>query len=121
PLIIPNAAELRRRYPTLAESVGDGGPAVVVPLMYEDRAIGGMYFRYTEPNAIAEEDRSFLSALGRQCASALERARLNARLAARLRGQEAVARLGQLALLHSELGPLFAAAAKELADVLDAD
>lgn len=135
PLILRDAEEIRSRYPSVAATTRDGGPAVVVPLMYEDRAIGGMYFRYASATSIAEEDRSYLAALGRQCASALERARLydaearaaaervqlDERLANRLHGQEAVARLGQLALLHSELEPLLAAAAKELADVLNAD
>jgi PAS domain S-box-containing protein len=142
PIILRDPEEIRSRYPSVADATSEGGPAVVVPLIYENRAIGGMYFRYLSPAAIVEEDRSFLAALGRQCASALERARLydaearaaararraereraalNKRLANRLRGQEAVARLGQLALLHSDLEPLLAAAAKELADVLDAD
>jgi signal transduction histidine kinase len=121
PLILRDAEEIRQRYPSVAATTVDGGPAVVVPLMYEDRAIGGMYFRYVSPTSIAESDRSYLTALGRLCASAVERARLGSSLGDRLRGQEAVARLGQLALLHAELGPLFAAAATELADVLDAD
>lgn len=135
PLILADTDEIRARYPAVARTTGDGGPAVVVPLMFEDRAIGGIYFRYTSRSAVVEADATYLSALGRQSASAIERARLfeataraaaervglNARLANRLHGQEAVARLGQLALLHEELEPLLAAAAKELADVLDAD
>jgi PAS domain S-box-containing protein len=76
PLIIESGEELAARYPLLTTVPSNGGPAVVVPLLYEDRAIGGMYFRYTEPDAIAEGDKPYLAALGRQCAAALERARL---------------------------------------------
>ena len=38
-----------------------------------------------------------------------------------LRGQQAVARLGQLAVVHHELDPLFEAAARELGEVLEGD
>jgi K+-sensing histidine kinase KdpD len=76
PLVIPTTEELVARYPMVAQVPASGGPAVVVPLVYEDRTVGGMYFRYTEPNAIAEADKPYLGALGRQCAAALERARL---------------------------------------------
>jgi PAS domain S-box-containing protein len=38
-----------------------------------------------------------------------------------LRGQQAVARLGQLAVVHHDLDPLFEAAALELGDVLEGD
>jgi len=35
-----------------------------------------MYFRYVEPETVASADAGYLAALGRQCAAALERARL---------------------------------------------
>ncbi len=76
PLIIETSEELAARYPKITQNIAPGGPAVVVPLLYEDRAIGGMYFRYTSPAAVAEADKSYLMALGRQVAAALERARL---------------------------------------------
>jgi K+-sensing histidine kinase KdpD len=76
PLIIATADELQARYPRIGAGAASGGPAVVVPLIYEDRAVGGMYFRYDDANAVGESDKRFLAALGRQCASALARARL---------------------------------------------
>jgi len=77
PLVIQTTAELRDRYPKLMATVtGEGGPAVVVPLVYEDRTIGGMYFRYTDDASVERADAGYLAALGRQCASAFERASL---------------------------------------------
>lgn len=76
PLILADTEEIHRRYPQYDRATLEGGPAVVVPLLYEDRAIGGMYFRYAQADADAESDRSYLVALGRQFAAALERARL---------------------------------------------
>jgi signal transduction histidine kinase len=75
PIAIQTAEEIRTRYPQFGTVRLDGGPAIVVPLLYEDRAVGGLYFRYAAP-AEPESDRSYLLALGRQCAAALERARL---------------------------------------------
>ena len=76
PMIIASGEELIGRYPRFASSTAPGGPAVVVPLTYEDRAVGGLYFRYSSPEAVAESDKPYLMALGRQVASALERAHL---------------------------------------------
>jgi PAS domain S-box-containing protein len=76
PMIVETGEELATRYPQFASTAAPGGPAVVVPLTYEDRAVGGLYFRYASPAAVAESDRPYLMALGRQVASALERARL---------------------------------------------
>jgi PAS domain S-box-containing protein len=76
PMVIPSTEELIRRYPQFAHTPSAGGPAVVVPLLYEDRAVGGMYFRYADAGAVPESDTTYLMALGRQCAAALERARL---------------------------------------------
>ncbi|HET9853030.1 MAG TPA: GAF domain-containing protein [Candidatus Limnocylindrales bacterium] len=76
PLLIDTADELAERYPAFTRTAAPGGPAVVVPLLYEDRAVGGMYFRYATPAAVVEADKPYLMALGRQVAAALERARL---------------------------------------------
>ncbi|MGH2900230.1 MAG: GAF domain-containing protein, partial [Solirubrobacteraceae bacterium] len=76
PITIDTPAEIRARYPRYGQVPLDGGPAIVVPLLYADRAVGGLYFRYAT-EAEPQADRSYLLALGRQCASALERARLH--------------------------------------------
>ena len=76
PLLIDSSEELAARYPSYTRTAAPGGPAVVVPLLYEDRAVGGMYFRYDSPAAVVDADKPYLLALGRQVAAALERARL---------------------------------------------
>ena len=76
PLIIQTWDELAARYPHFTRTAAPGGPAVVVPLLYEDRAVGGMYFRYDAAASVVDADKSYLLALGRQVAAALERARL---------------------------------------------
>jgi PAS domain S-box-containing protein len=76
PLILGSHADLLQRYPQIKGTPAEGGPAVVLPLIYEDRALGGMYFRYSDPNSVEEADKGYLAALGQQCAAALERARL---------------------------------------------
>jgi PAS domain S-box-containing protein len=47
-----------------------------VPLMVEGRPIGAMGLTFGEVQAFGEDDRSFMLAIARQCAQALERARL---------------------------------------------
>jgi PAS domain S-box-containing protein len=76
PLLIATSEELTERYPEFTRNAAPGGPAVVVPLLYEDRPVGGMYFRYASATALVDADKPYLLALGRQVASALERARL---------------------------------------------
>src|SRR3954454_7804501 len=91
PIVVATAADLRTRYPTLAASIPDGGSSVILPLLYEDRAIGALYFRFVDERTFDADDRSYFLTLGRQCSSALVRARL-------AEGERApVARLGFLA------------------------
>jgi signal transduction histidine kinase len=100
PMIIDSAHALAARYPSLAIDGGKGGPAVVVPLLHERRAIGALYFRFDGPTAISEADRPYLESLAGQCALAIERARLfDAQAAAwaeARRGQERIAFLAQV-------------------------
>ncbi|MFL5777954.1 MAG: GAF domain-containing protein [Chloroflexota bacterium] len=77
PIIVHSTEELRRRYPSLGEAIRDGGTAVVLPLLEESGAIGGLYYRFDSVRQFPAEDRDYLLALGRLCASALERARLH--------------------------------------------
>ncbi len=64
-----------------AEAVRSGAPvfhetAAAAPIFLDDRPVGCVCLRFAEPRAVKEEDRIYLLALGRQCAQALERARL---------------------------------------------
>jgi len=47
-----------------------------IPLVAEGRIIGAMGLSFNDPQPFTPDDRNFMLALGRQCAQALERARL---------------------------------------------
>jgi len=68
---------LKARYPSLSDTIHDGGSALVLPLLDKSRPIGGLYYRFTGPRTFGPDDRDYLMALGRLCAAALERARLH--------------------------------------------
>jgi signal transduction histidine kinase/PAS domain-containing protein len=66
-------------YPHLAdvqETINLGASATI-PLVVEGRVVGAMHLNFEEARRVSEEDRVFLLALARQCAQALERARLD--------------------------------------------
>ncbi|HEU4562932.1 MAG TPA: PAS domain S-box protein [Longimicrobium sp.] len=77
-ICVESRDELERRYPTVAD-VGQRnrfGAWAVAPMWVEGRAVGGLVLNFPQPRAFNEETRSFLLAVGRQGALALERARL---------------------------------------------
>ncbi len=76
PIVLRSPADVLRRYPEIRPDDLRAGPSVVVPLVYEDHAIGAMYFRFSSASSLARVDRGYLLALGRQGGLALERARL---------------------------------------------
>jgi len=76
PIIIPTADELRSRYPRVADLIREDGSSVVLPLLFEEHAIGALYFRFRETRTFDADDRAYFLTLGRQCASAMVRARL---------------------------------------------
>jgi signal transduction histidine kinase len=76
PVLIHSAADLAVRYPDLPINAGAGGPAVVLPLLHERRAIGALYFRFDKPTVLADDDRPYFESLAAQCTLAMERARL---------------------------------------------
>jgi len=55
---------------------GQSGASATIPLMVGVHAIGGLTLTFREPRRFDEDDRGFVLAIGRQCALALERARL---------------------------------------------
>jgi GAF domain-containing protein len=77
PIIIRTSEELKARYPSLSDTIHDGGSALVLPLLDKSRPIGGLYYRFTGPRTFGPDDRDYFMALGRLCAAALERARLH--------------------------------------------
>jgi GAF domain-containing protein len=48
----------------------------VLPLTIDGHVIGGSSFDFTSPRGFDENDRALLTTLARQCAQAIERARL---------------------------------------------
>lgn len=49
---------------------------VAIPLLLDGQVLGGMVLELAEPREFKEDEQEFLLTLGRQCAQALERARL---------------------------------------------
>jgi PAS domain S-box-containing protein len=96
-LASPNEAD--KRFPGLISKRSSGNQGwAAIPLTVEGRTIGAIGVSFPEPRDFPEEERTFMLALGRQCAQALERARLyEAERAARAEAEEAEDRLAFLA------------------------
>ena len=78
PVIVESYEQFAQRYPSVAAQRGATGHAasVYVPLLVEGRALGCLSVSFTAARTFAPEDQEFLLAVARQCAQALERARL---------------------------------------------
>jgi anti-anti-sigma factor len=69
------------RYPyggEVPEALRDGA-RVAMPLMLGARCIGALYMNFENRRQFGPDDQEFMTALGRQCAQAIERAQLYAR------------------------------------------
>ncbi len=66
-----------RQFPELKGSASSSVALCAVPLMTQDRPTGVFTLSFHEPQAFTPEDQSFLYALARQGAQAIERARLH--------------------------------------------
>jgi serine phosphatase RsbU (regulator of sigma subunit) len=74
-VFVSTQEEWDARYPTIAAEVVMPGLAVV-PFVFEDEVLGAMALSFRAPRHFTAEERTFLAAMGRQCAQALERGRL---------------------------------------------
>lgn len=112
PILIESPDEIASSWPQFVDAMAalSYKAVALLPLMVAGRPIGTMSFGFVAPRPFDAEDRRFLEALARQCAAALERARLYAAT------QAQADRLGSLA----ESSKLFAAASLDLPSVLDA-
>lgn len=112
PILIESPAEVAEAWPQFSDALTAlrYQAVALLPLMVVDRPIGTISFGFAAPRTFDVEDRRFLDALARQCAVALERARLYAAT------QAQAARLGALA----EASHIFAAASLDLPSVLNA-
>ncbi len=99
PVFIESIEALTTHYPELALHRPVSYPALTaIPLMLEDRVLGGMGLSFDEPQPFTPEDRAFMWAIGQQCAQALERARLyEVEQQARLEAEASQQRLALLA------------------------
>ena len=95
------------RYPHLQEMVEKVGAVTwgVVPMQFEGQTIGSIGFRMTFERSLSEDEKAILVAVGRQCAQAIERARLHdANQAARAEAEAASRAKDEfLAMLGHEL------------------
>ncbi len=108
PVLLRSIEERDRRYPLLAGVAALNRAFAAVPLVLEGEARGSLLFGWAEERDFSDADRSFLVAIGRQAALALERARLyDAERRARAAAVEASERMAFLAeasrLLSSSL------------------
>lgn len=78
PVVVGSLAELRERYPRLHAALGERArPGMVaIPILYEGRALGALGLGFDREVALEEDDAALVTALARQSAVALERARL---------------------------------------------
>ena len=78
PVLLETLEAQVARYPELAtfRASYKGGAVAAIPMFLRDRPVGGIGFVFPGPRTFPPEDREFLLALARECAQALERARL---------------------------------------------
>lgn len=99
-IFLPSPQVAIEQYPLMEPYIGQTGSQAwaTLPLGVEGRIIGAFGLSFTQPQVFDESDQTFMLALGRQCAQALERARLyEAEYAARAEAEIARYRLGFLA------------------------
>ncbi len=76
-IFIGSRVELEEQLPDFARVTEMPQPAfATVPLETEGRIMGGMGLNFDQPHAFDPADQSFIQALARHCAQALDRARL---------------------------------------------
>ena len=77
PVFLESRDAWRSRYPQIGEIEDDPGEAwAAIPLLADGRAIGGLALTFPEARAFSNDASTFILTLARQCALALERARL---------------------------------------------
>lgn len=75
-ILLEDAEESERRYPAIAGPVRAFEAIAALPLVFHGEAMGALGLSFSRARTFTTGDRGFLLALGRQCAQALERARL---------------------------------------------
>ena len=77
-VLIESLQGVESRYPHLSNlhEINDSQALAAIPLIVEGRVIGAMGLTFREIQRFDEGDRAFMLAIARQCAQAIERARL---------------------------------------------
>lgn len=78
PVFIASVEEYARRYPGAVSQPQDCQVAVALPLVVQDRVIGGLSFCFPSGSPITGDFRALLLAVAHQCAQALQRSLLYA-------------------------------------------
>jgi K+-sensing histidine kinase KdpD len=76
PLFLTSRAERDKRYPLLAERREETHALAALPLTGRGRTLGAIVLSFGENRVFQVDERELLETIGRQCAQALERARL---------------------------------------------
>ncbi|MGZ4632789.1 MAG: SpoIIE family protein phosphatase [Actinomycetes bacterium] len=76
PLVVASRAELEGRFPLLAGQLPVEGSLACVPLAVGGRRLGALSLTFPPEHVIDDEEVELLTTIGRQCAVAVERARL---------------------------------------------
>lgn len=78
PIWLQSQVEYEERYPAIIAAIRHNRTqaSVIIPLENNGRMVGGLTFSFTTPHRFSEEERALFVTIGRQCAQALERARL---------------------------------------------
>jgi PAS domain S-box-containing protein len=91
PVFIESAADIRAQYPLLEGSAHSAARAGAhIPLVVSGAPLGVLFLGFSRPRRFSNSQRSFVLALGRQCAQALKRAQL---YEAELQGRSGLSRL----------------------------
>jgi signal transduction histidine kinase len=89
PVFVESERDVRERYPRLHAGPGARAGAHI-PLVLPGGPLGVLFLGFRQPRRFSESQRSFVLALGRQCAQALKRAQL---YEAELEGRSGLSRL----------------------------
>lgn len=74
PTLLHGRMERQARYPSVAEKFAIDGDSMILPLLYQDLAVGALYLNFEAASGYGPEDRDFLRSIGVQCGSAYQRA-----------------------------------------------
>ncbi len=104
PVLIEDAGEFRRRYPSVPGSAAQQGAWAAIPLIVEGRPVGALGLSFDEAHSFNRAERAFLTVVAHHAAQALERARSYEReRAARAEAEAAQERLAFLAQASAAL------------------